>query len=77
MSFDADAHRRDSLDSWEAAAPGWARRQDLLRTFAGPVSQWMIEALALQPGERVLELAAGIAETGLLAAELVAPVAAC
>jgi len=73
VSFDAEAHRRESLDSWEAAAPGWVRRQVLLRTFAAPVSHWLIDALALQPGERVLELAAGLAETGLLAAELVAP----
>ncbi len=73
MSFDANAHRQASLESWEAAAPGWLRRQELMREFAAPVSQLMIDALALQPGERVLELAAGLGETGLLAAELVAP----
>ena len=33
----------------------------------------MLDAVAPQPGERVLELAAGLGETGLLAAELVAP----
>ena len=33
----------------------------------------MVDAVAPQPGERVLELAAGLGETGLLAAELVAP----
>jgi ubiquinone/menaquinone biosynthesis C-methylase UbiE len=33
----------------------------------------MIDALELQPGHRVLELAAGEGETGLLAAELIAP----
>jgi SAM-dependent methyltransferase len=33
----------------------------------------MVDALALQPGERVLELAAGLGEAGMLAAELVAP----
>jgi ubiquinone/menaquinone biosynthesis C-methylase UbiE len=33
----------------------------------------MLDALSLQPGERVLELAAGLGETGLLAAEVVAP----
>ncbi len=73
MSFDADAYRQTSLESWEAAAPGWVRRQELMRTFAAPVSQRMLELLAPQPGERVLELAAGLGETGLLAAELVAP----
>jgi SAM-dependent methyltransferase len=73
VSFDANAYRRASLESWEAAAPGWVRRQELLRELAAPVSQWMLGALALQPGQRVLELAAGLGETGLLAAELVAP----
>jgi SAM-dependent methyltransferase len=33
----------------------------------------MLDAVAPQPGQRVLELAAGLGETGLLAAELVAP----
>jgi ubiquinone/menaquinone biosynthesis C-methylase UbiE len=73
VSFDADAYRQASLESWEAAAPGWLRRQELMREFAAPVSHRMIDALALQPGQRVLELAAGLGETGMLAAELVAP----
>ena len=38
-----------------------------------PVSQWLLDAAHLQPGHTVLELAAGPADTGLLAAELVAP----
>ncbi len=33
----------------------------------------MLDAVSLQPGERVLELAAGLGETGMLAAERVAP----
>jgi SAM-dependent methyltransferase len=73
VSFDADAYRRASLESWEAAAPGWVRRQELVRHYAAPVSHSMLDALELQPGERVLELAGGVGETGMLAAELVAP----
>jgi SAM-dependent methyltransferase len=38
-----------------------------------PVSAWMIDALDLHPGHTVLELAAGTGDTGLLAAEVVAP----
>jgi len=70
---DPDEQRRASLEMWESAAAGWKRRQELLRKIAAPVSAWMLEALAPQSGQRLLELAAGIAETGLLAAELVAP----
>jgi SAM-dependent methyltransferase len=38
-----------------------------------PVSMAMVDALALQPGQTVLELAAGPGDTGFLAAELVQP----
>ncbi|HST33675.1 MAG TPA: class I SAM-dependent methyltransferase [Solirubrobacteraceae bacterium] len=74
MSFDANAYREESLRGWEEAAAGWVRSQQLLRELAAPVSHWMLDAVAPQPGQRVLELAAGLGETGLLAAELVAPV---
>jgi len=73
LSFDPNAHRASSLQSWEEAASGWVHRQELLRELGAPVAHWMVNALALQPGERVLELAAGLGEAGMLAAELVAP----
>jgi SAM-dependent methyltransferase len=73
VSFDAEEYRRASLEAWEEAAPGWVRQQALVREFAIPVSYWMLEAASPQAGERVLELAAGLGETGMLAAELVAP----
>jgi len=73
MSFDANAHRASSLAGWEAAAPGWVRRQEAIRALGAPVSRWMLDAIYLKPGERVLELAAGLGETGMLAAALVAP----
>ncbi len=72
-AFDANAHRESSLAGWEAAASGWTRRQETIRRFGAPVSEWMLDAVSLQPGERVLELAAGLGETGMLAAEQVAP----
>jgi ubiquinone/menaquinone biosynthesis C-methylase UbiE len=73
VSFDANAHRTTSLENWEEAASGWVRRQELMREFGAPVSEWMIEAVAPKPGQRVLELAAGLGETGMRAANLVAP----
>jgi SAM-dependent methyltransferase len=73
-TFDANAYRDASLQGWKEAAPGWVRGQQVMRAFAAPVSHWMLDAVAPQPGQRVLELAAGLGETGLLAAELVAPV---
>jgi SAM-dependent methyltransferase len=73
MNFDANDHREASLLGWEEAAPGWVRRQKMMRDWAAPVSHWMVDAISPQPGERVLELAGGLGETGMLAAELVAP----
>jgi ubiquinone/menaquinone biosynthesis C-methylase UbiE len=73
MSFDPTTHRDTSLRGWEEAASGWTRQQAAMREFSAPVSHWMLDAISPQPGERVLELAAGLGETGMLAAELVAP----
>lgn len=73
MSFDPEAHRTASVEGWEEAAAGWVRRERSIREWSAPVAQWMLDAVNLQPGEQVLELAAGTGETALLAAELVAP----
>jgi ubiquinone/menaquinone biosynthesis C-methylase UbiE len=73
MSFDANRYREASRQGWEEAAPGWRQHQELLRELGAPVSSWMLDALALRPGQRVLELAAGMGETGMLASERVAP----
>jgi SAM-dependent methyltransferase len=70
----AREHRDASLTHWEEAASGWVARQATLRELSAPVSHWMIDAADPQPGQRVLELAAGLGETGFLAAEMVAPV---
>jgi len=74
VSFDPNAFRERSLSGWEEASAGWIRRQAEMRAWSADVAQAMIAAVAPQPGERVLELAAGLGETGMLAAELVAPV---
>src|SRR6185312_12671408 len=71
--MDAEAYRADSRERWEDAAAGWARERASFQRDAIPVSQWLLDAARLQPGHTVLELAAGPADTGLMAAELVAP----
>jgi SAM-dependent methyltransferase len=70
---DPDERRAANRDSWEEAAEGWGTAADKIRQWAGVVSAAMIDALDLQPGERVLELAAGPGDTGFMAAELIAP----
>jgi SAM-dependent methyltransferase len=70
---DSDRLRAEVLDGWERMAARWGANADDMRGFGMPVSSWLIDAVALQPGQRVLELAAGPGDTGFLAAELIAP----
>jgi ubiquinone/menaquinone biosynthesis C-methylase UbiE len=71
--MDPESVRADLQARWERSAGGWERQARQIREFGMPVSTWMIEHAGLQPGQRVLELAAGPGETGLLAAELIRP----
>jgi SAM-dependent methyltransferase len=70
---DPDAVRAQMLERWGRAAAGWDKRARSVREFGLPVSTWMLDHAGLQPGLRVLELAAGPGETGFLAAELIRP----
>src|SRR6185312_10607197 len=70
---DPDTLRAEILGRWERAATGWGAHAERMREFGMPVSAWMIEHAGLQPGQRVLELAAGPGDTGFLAAELIQP----
>src|ERR1700744_3962609 len=70
---DPDATRAEILERWERAAVGWGKHAQRMREFGMPVSAWMIDHARLQPGQRVLELAAGPGDTGFLAAELIRP----
>jgi SAM-dependent methyltransferase len=71
--MDAEAFRAESRDRWEQAAAGWARRVDPFAAATEPVTAWLVDAVAPQPGQTILELAAGLGDVGLRAAELVGP----
>ncbi len=71
----ADAHELDERqrEMWRRGAEGWGRRQQTLREKTAPVAQWLVDAIDPQPGERILELAAGPGETGFIAAQRLGP----
>ena len=71
--MDHEEFRAESRARWEDAARGWEQRREAFQRGAQTVSMRMIDLLDLQPGHRIVELAAGVGDTGLLAAELVAP----
>jgi len=63
----------ESRDRWVRAAEGWEKQADTFGRDSLPVSAAMVEAIAPRPGHTVLDLAAGIGDTGYLAAELIQP----
>jgi SAM-dependent methyltransferase len=72
-SLDPQEQRAASREAWETAAGAWGRLADRVREWGMPVSEAMIRAAALAPGDRVLELAAGPGDTGLMAADVIRP----
>jgi SAM-dependent methyltransferase len=68
---DRDEYRRTSLASWETMAAGWERRRGDIEKLSAPVTEWLVRNLAPQPGDTMLELAAGPGDTGFAAAPLV------
>ncbi|HET6505980.1 MAG TPA: class I SAM-dependent methyltransferase [Baekduia sp.] len=71
--IDPEQERSAARERWEATAPRWESGIDAYYAGALPVAHWMVERLAPQPGQTVLELAAGRGDVGLLAAELLVP----
>lgn len=67
------AYRQESRQRWATTAAGWERHADAFRRDTMPVVAWMLDHAQPQPGDTVLDLAAGIGDTGFLAAELIAP----
>jgi SAM-dependent methyltransferase len=68
-----DDYRAASLQGWSAVAPDWAALTDRIDRQLGVAAEWMMEALALAPGDRVLELAGGPGTLSLMAARAVGP----
>jgi ubiquinone/menaquinone biosynthesis C-methylase UbiE len=73
MAMDARELDQRQRELWRRGARGWERRQASLRERTAPVSQWLVDAIDPQPGERLLEVAAGPGETGFIAARRIGP----
>ena len=66
-----EAARQRSRVAWGTVARGWYGEREEIWRSSRPVSEWMVGRLDPQPGDAVLELAAGVGDTGLMAARLV------
>ena len=64
--------RRSMLEVAEALAPGWSKRRAFIEGVTTPVREWLVRELRPRPGTTVLELAAGVGETGFETSALLA-----
>jgi ubiquinone/menaquinone biosynthesis C-methylase UbiE len=55
--------------TWDGLAPAWERNRTLVFEGFRAVSEWLVEHVSPQPGQTILEVAAGPGDTGFLAAE--------
>lgn len=58
---------------WDTAARGWIRNADLIDRMSSSIRTWIRDHIDAQPGETVLELAAGAGDTGFEVARSLAP----
>jgi ubiquinone/menaquinone biosynthesis C-methylase UbiE len=73
QSFDPVAFKETTRQQWQNAAAAWHRWTPTLQAWLGPITEAMLDEAKLQPGDRVLDLAAGAGEPSLSAAERVGP----
>lgn len=66
-----DEARVKSRDLWDRMAPGWTKHRDYLWSITRQVGEWLVDHLDPQPGQTILDIAAGPGDTGFVAARLV------
>jgi ubiquinone/menaquinone biosynthesis C-methylase UbiE len=71
MPIDLDEYREASHAVWERIAANWDSERAYIYSVTGPVSQRMVERVGPEPGDTVLDLAAGTGDTGFLAAAMI------
>jgi SAM-dependent methyltransferase len=68
MPIDLDRYREASLANWEKISGNWEAERDYIWSATSAVSERMVERLDPQPGDTVLDIAAGTGDTGFIAA---------
>jgi SAM-dependent methyltransferase len=65
---DLQEYREKSYEVWEAVAPGWREKRDFVWETSRKIGEWLVARLEPKPGQTILELAAGLGDTGFAAA---------
>ncbi len=71
MQIDLDAYREQSRENWGQMAQGWEDRREWMMDITGRVNDWLAEKADPQPGQTILDIAAGTGDLGLHVAERV------
>src|SRR4051812_19921792 len=71
MPTDLNAYREQSLDTWGKMASGWEDRREWMMEVTGRANEWIVEKVDPQPGQTILDVAAGTGDLGFLVAERV------
>lgn len=64
---------KDIKRAWRGAAKYWTKHAPIIRQLFAPLTDKLIEAAAIAPGLRVLDIAGGAGEPSLVIAERIAP----
>ena len=67
-TVDAVEFRDGQRQQWNSAATGWRRWSELIDGAASGISERLVELAGVEPGSRVLDVAAGYGEPSLTAA---------
>jgi len=68
-----DEYRQASLENWDKMSTGWHSWRQFLWDETARVREWLIAALDPKPGQTILDVAAGVGDTGFAVAEKIAP----
>ncbi len=66
--MDLQEYRETSLQTWGTMAPGWEDRREWLLGITGAINEWLVDRVDPQPGQTILDIAAGTGDLGFAAA---------
>jgi len=72
-SFDAAKYKNAQREQWNKDGAAWRRWTPVLDRWYGEVTRQMLDLARIQPGQRILDIAAGAGEPAVSAAERVGP----
>ncbi len=72
-SFDAARYKNAQREQWNKDGAAWRRWSPTLDRWYGDVTHQMLDLARIQPGQRILDIAAGAGEPAVSAAERVGP----